>query len=102
MIERLADLTKRRLRRWAATGLFGRERAYSFRDAVTLRMLEMLRTRKTLGMRRLRVAAEALTDLADDVWRDTTVWVVDRTVVLQPPARTRRKLSRVKMWPRSD
>ena len=95
-VERITGLTKRQLRYWAKTGFFKPSfvednprlpysRFYSFKDLVGLRALEMLRVQKSVPLQHLRVVAEKLSHLGDDLWSSTTLFVVDRKVVLVNP-----------------
>ena len=60
-------------------------RFYSFKDLVGLRALEMLRVQNSVPLQHLRVVAEKLSHLGDDLWSSTTLFVVDRKVVLVNP-----------------
>ena len=95
-VERITGLTKRQLRYWAKTGFFKPSfvednprlpysRFYSFKDLVGLRALEMLRVQNSVPLQHLRVVAEKLSHLGDDLWSSTTLFVVDRKVVLVNP-----------------
>ena len=95
-VERIIGLTKRQLRYWAKTGFFSPSfveknqrlaysRFYSFKDLVGLRSLEMLRVQNAVPLQHLRVVAEKLSHLGDKMWSSTTLFVVDRKVVLVNP-----------------
>ena len=95
-VERITGLTKRQLHYWAKTGFFKPSfvednprlpysRFYSFKDLVGLRTLEVLRVRNSVPLQHLRVVAEKLSHLGDDLWSSTTLFVVDRKVVLVNP-----------------
>ncbi len=93
---RLTGLSKSRLRDWARTGFFAPaltdensrlpfSRIYSFKDIVALRTLEMLRVQNNVPLQHLRKVAEKLSYLEDDRWTATTLWVLNRKVIIQPP-----------------
>lgn len=95
-VERMVGLSKGRLRYWARTGFFapsyteedGRlpySRFYSFKDIVALRTLEMLRVQNNVTLQHLRKVAEKLSHLRNDLWTKTTLYVVNRKVVLVNP-----------------
>lgn len=97
-VEYLTKLRKGRLRYWERTGFFapsylqGDEsskkkgvRIYSFRDIVALRTLEMLRVQNNVPLQHLRKVAEKLSKSGLDVWARTTLWVMNRKVIFQPP-----------------
>jgi uncharacterized protein (DUF433 family) len=95
-VERMVGLSKGRLRYWAKTGFFAPSyveedsrlpysRFYSFKDIVALRTLEMLRVQNDVPLQHLRRVAEKLSHLRDDLWTKTTLYVVDRKVVLINP-----------------
>ena len=92
-VECVTGLTKRQLRYWAKTGFFKPSfvednprlpysRFYSFKDLVGLRTLEMLRVQNAVPLQHLRVVAEKLSHLGDNLWSSTTLFVFDRKVVL--------------------
>jgi len=96
-IGRMIGLSKGRLRYWARTGFFkpsfveedGRlpnSRFYSFKDMVALRTLEMLRVQNNVPLQHLRKVAQNLADLKDELWTSTTLFPIDRKVVLVNPA----------------
>ena len=93
-VEVVTGLTKRQLRYWAKTGFFKPSfvednprlpysRFYSFKDLVGLRTLEVLRVKNAVPLQQLRVVAEKLSHLGDDLWSSTTLFVFDRKVVLE-------------------
>ena len=59
-------------------------RIYSFKDVVALRTLEMLRVQNGEPLQQLRRVAEKLAELGDELWTSTTLWVLNKTVVIQP------------------
>lgn len=95
-VERITGLAKTRLRYWARTEFFKPSfvdedirlpfsRFYSFKDIVALRTLEMLRVQNNVPLQHLRRVAEKLIHLKDDLWTKTTLFVVDRKVVIVNP-----------------
>ncbi len=95
-VERITGLAKMRLRYWARTGFFKPSftdedirlpfsRFYSFKDIVALRTLEMLRVQNNVPLQHLRRVAEKLSHLKDDLWTKTTLFVVERKVVVVNP-----------------
>jgi uncharacterized protein (DUF433 family) len=95
-VERITGLTKGRLRYWARTEFFKPSftdedlrlpfsRFYSFKDIVALRTLEMLRVQNNVPLQHLRRVAEKLSHLKDELWTKTTLFVVDRKVVIVNP-----------------
>lgn len=92
-VQRLTNLTVGRLRYWHKTGFFtpayveedsrfSNSRFYSFKDLVALRTLEMLRVQNNVPLQHLRKVAEKLSHLRDDLWTKTTLFVVNRKVVI--------------------
>ena len=95
-IGRMVGLTKGRLRYWARTDFFkpsfveedGRlpySRFYSFKDIVALRTLEMLRVQNGVPLQHLRKVAEKLAHLKDDLWTSTTLFVLNKKVIMVNP-----------------
>jgi uncharacterized protein (DUF433 family) len=95
-IGRMVGLTKNRLRYWARTDFFkpsfveedGRlpySRFYSFKDVVALRTLEMLRVRNSVPLQHLRKVAESLAHMKDELWTRTTLFVLDKKVLVVNP-----------------
>lgn len=92
-VHRLTGLTIGRLRYWHKTGFFAPtfvegdprlpySRFYSFKDIVALRTLEMLRVQNNVPLQHLRKVAEKLSHLKDALWTKTTLFVVNRKVVI--------------------
>lgn len=92
-VERLTGLSKRQLRYWDRTGFFAPSHAdedrrsvfsriYSFKDIVGLRTLAKLRNEHEVPLQHLRQVAEALSHLADDLWTTTTLYVLNKRVLL--------------------
>lgn len=92
-VYRLTGLTPGRLRYWHKTDFFVPtfveddlrlpfSRFYSFKDVVALRTLEMLRVQNNVPLQHLRKVAEKLSHLEDALWTKTTLFVVNRKVVM--------------------
>jgi uncharacterized protein (DUF433 family) len=92
-VQRMTGLTVGRLRYWARTDFFKPSfaeenhrlpysRFYSFKDVVALRTLEMLRVQNNVPLQQLRIVAEKLAHLKDDLWTSTTLFVENRRVAI--------------------
>jgi uncharacterized protein (DUF433 family)/DNA-binding transcriptional MerR regulator len=92
-VQRITGLTVGRLRYWARTDFFKPSfveenqrlpysRFYSFKDVVALRTLEMLRVQNNVPLQQLRIVAEKLAYLKDDLWTSTTLFVENRKVAV--------------------
>jgi uncharacterized protein (DUF433 family) len=95
-VERLTGLTTAQLRYWDQTGFFAPayaddnrrspfSRVYSFKDVVGLRTLALLRRQHNVSLQHLRQVAEKLSHLADDLWTRTTLYVLNRRVIVHEP-----------------
>jgi DNA-binding transcriptional MerR regulator len=95
-VERITGLSKGRLRYWARTGFFKPSfteedtrfplsRFYSFKDVVALRTLEMLRIQNKVTLQHLRLVAEELSYLKDDLWTATALFVENGKVSFVNP-----------------
>jgi DNA-binding transcriptional MerR regulator len=95
-VERLTALSVRQLRYWDRTGFFKPEfgdedrrlahsRIYSFKDVLALRTMSTLRNQFGVSLQHLRVVAERLRQLSDDVWTGTTLYVLKKKVVFHEP-----------------
>ncbi|MGN6622106.1 MAG: DUF433 domain-containing protein [Sphingomonas sp.] len=95
-VERLTGVTRAQLRRWHRTGFLAAEftledsrapysHIYSFKDLVTLRVLNKLRNVHGVSMPELRKTADKLAHLGDDKWTATTLYVFRRKVVFNDP-----------------
>jgi uncharacterized protein (DUF433 family) len=95
-VQRLTSLSLGRLRYWDRSGFFkpsyaeenprlAYSRFYSFKDIVALRTIEMLRVQNGVPLQHLRKVAEKLAHLKDDLWTKTTLYVVNKRVVLVNP-----------------
>lgn len=95
-VERLTGLTSAQLRYWDKTGFFAPaypdedrrtpfSRIYSFKDVVGLRTLGLLRRQHNVSLQHLRQVAEKLSHLQDDLWARTTLYVLNRRVIVREP-----------------
>jgi uncharacterized protein (DUF433 family) len=95
-VERLTGLTTTQLRYWDNTGFFAPayaddnrrtpySRIYSFKDVVGLRTLGLLRRQHNVSLQHLRQVAEKLSHLSDDLWTRTTLYVLNRRVIVHEP-----------------
>lgn len=95
-VVRLTGLSMRQLRYWDETGFFKPRyasedrrspygRIYSFRDVVALRALAVLRKQHKVSLQHLRRVAEELAGLGEDLWSETTLFVLDRQVYFREP-----------------
>src|SRR3984893_14880652 len=95
-VERLTGLTSAQLRYWDKTGFFAPayaeddrrapfSRVYSFRDVVGLRTLGLLRRQYNVSLQHLRQVAEKLSHLENDLWTKTTLYVLNRRVIIHEP-----------------
>jgi uncharacterized protein (DUF433 family) len=90
--ERLTGVSVRQLRYWHKTKFFvptAPEAAfgafYSFRDIVALRTLRRLRHEHHVSLQHLRQVAVKLSELGQDIWRQTTLYLLGRRVVVKKP-----------------
>jgi DNA-binding transcriptional MerR regulator len=95
--EKLTGISKSQLRRWDRIGFlkpsYGQadrgepfSRLYSFRDLVSLRVLNDLRNNKKVPLQHLRKVSEYLSHLGDARWTSTSLYVLGRRVVFEDPA----------------
>lgn len=92
---RLSGVSLNQLRRWDADEFFCPSfsdakgvpfgRIYSFRDIVSLRVLNDLRNRKKISLAHLRDVSRGLSHLGDEKWTATTLYVLGRRVVFDDP-----------------
>jgi DNA-binding transcriptional MerR regulator len=93
---RLTSVSLRQLRYWAKDGFFvpsldmtaagfPKLRLYSFRDLVCLRVVSSLRNDSKVPLQQLRQLKTKLAHLGEDLWAKTTLYVLDRRVVLSNP-----------------
>jgi uncharacterized protein (DUF433 family) len=94
--ERLTGVSRRQLGYWDRTGFFSPSmadenrrrpfsRLYSFRDLVSLQILNALRNESKVPLPHLREVKEKLARLGDDLWSRTVLYVLGRRVVIQSP-----------------
>jgi uncharacterized protein (DUF433 family) len=95
-VERLTGISKRQLRYWDAQGFFvpsmaygdrsrPYSRLYSFRDVVSLKVLNELRNESKVPLPHLKEVKEKLAHLGDDMWSKTTLYVLKKRVVFDNP-----------------
>ncbi len=95
-VERLTGITVRQLRYWDRTGFFepslaskdrskANSRLYSFRDVVSLRVLNALRNDARVPLPHLREVKERLAHLGDEMWSKTTLFVLNKRVAFVNP-----------------
>ncbi len=90
-ITRLTGLTKRQLRYWDATGFFKPQyresliRVYSFRDAVSLRTIHILKTKHGISLQRLREVAKRLAAFSDAPFAELRLRVINKQVHFDEP-----------------
>jgi DNA-binding transcriptional MerR regulator len=94
---RISGVSIYQLRQWDSEGFFpaafaaGKQhlpfgRLYSFRDLVSLRVLNDLRNDKKIPLSHLRDVSAKLSHLGDQKWSGTTLYVLGKRVVLEDPA----------------
>jgi uncharacterized protein (DUF433 family) len=93
--ERLSGVSLGQLRRWDAEGFFRPSfsdekgvpygRIYSFRDVVSLRVLNDLRNEKRIPLRHLREVSAKLSHFGEVKWTATTLYVLGKRVVFTDP-----------------
>lgn len=91
----LSGVSFGQLRRWDADGFFRPSygslkhvpfgRIYSFRDIVSLRVLNDLRNRKRIPLQHLRQVSDRLAHFGDVKWTATTLYVLGKRVVFDDP-----------------
>jgi uncharacterized protein (DUF433 family) len=95
-ITRITGLTKGQLRAWDRRGFFvpryayndrssAYSRIYSFKDAVGLKTISVLRFTHKLSHQKLVAVAKELTERGFDHWADTRLYVLKRKVYFQHP-----------------
>ena len=95
--ERLTGVSKRQLRIWDSQGFFvpslanenrrlPYSRLYSFRDLVSLKVLNALRNDSKVPLSELKKVKATLTHMGDDVWSQTTLYVHDKRVAFLNPS----------------
>lgn len=99
---RISGVSIYQLRQWGKEGFFpatfgedGKNipygRLYSFRDLVSLQVLNDLRNEKRIPLSHLRDVSEKLSHLGDKKWSGTTLYVLGKRVVLEEPATKKRE-----------
>lgn len=90
----LTGVSLRQLRYWAGDGFFAPSlttsdlpnlRLYSFRDLVSLKVLNQLRNREEIPLQELRRTKKKLSDLGERLWSETTLYVFGKRVVFHNP-----------------
>lgn len=95
-VSRLTGISKRQLRYWDNDGFFvpsmayedrsrPYSRLYSFRDVVSLKVLNKLRNESKVSLPHLREVKDKLAHLGDDMWSKTTLYVLKKRVVFDNP-----------------
>jgi uncharacterized protein (DUF433 family)/DNA-binding transcriptional MerR regulator len=95
-VQRMTGLTIGRLRYWAKTDFFKPSfvednprlpysKFYSFKDVVALRTLEILRVQNSVPLQQLRIVADRLSHLKNDLWTKTSLIVVNKKVAIINP-----------------
>lgn len=93
---RLTGISLRQLRYWDRTGFFrpafaaenrrvAFSRIYSFKDLVSLRVLNALKNQFQVSLQHLRQVSQKLAHLKDERWTKTTLYVLNRKVVFSEP-----------------
>jgi uncharacterized protein (DUF433 family) len=100
-VERLTGVSVPQLRAWDRAGFFvpamksdavrNFSRVYSFKDLVSLRVLNQLRNVYGVSMPELRKTAAKLAHLGEGVWTKTTLFVHRRKVVFDEPDTFKRR-----------
>lgn len=95
-VERLTGVSRAQLRHWNKSDFFCPSfglgasnapfsRVYSFRDIVSLRVLNTLRNQFRVPLQHLRDVSQKLSHLAEDRWTGVRLWVLNRKVVWKEP-----------------
>jgi uncharacterized protein (DUF433 family) len=93
---RLTGISKRQLRYWDRTEFFipsfayedrraAFSRIYSFRDLVSLKVINALRNDAKVPLPHLREVKLKLAHLGDDMWAKTTLYVLNKKVIFDSP-----------------
>ncbi|MEF2551308.1 DUF433 domain-containing protein [Aurantimonas sp. A2-1-M11] len=96
---RLTGVSRRQLASWERDGFFSpsivygekgaHTRLYSFRDLLSLKVLNQLRNDTRIPMDHLREVKSDLSHLGDDMWVRSTLYLLGRRVVIQRDDDTR-------------
>ena len=90
----LSGVSLRQLQSWARTGFYKPSyasdkrafaRIYSFRDLVSLRVLNALRNVNNVSMQELRKTASALRHFGEQAWSQVNLWVFRGKVLFKEP-----------------
>lgn len=96
-VNRLTGISLSQLRYWDRTDFFSpglKEtadgspilyRMYSFRDVVSLQILNALRNESRVSLRHLREVKAQLAHMGDDLWAKTVLYVLNKRVVFHNP-----------------
>ena len=95
-VERLTGVSQQQLRYWDRTGFFvptlayedrrvPYSRLYTFRDLVSLKVINALRNDAKVPLPHLRKVKDKLAHLGDDVWAKTTLYVLNKRVIFDSP-----------------
>jgi uncharacterized protein (DUF433 family) len=93
---RLTQVSLRQLRYWARDGFFVPSlsapdatppglRLYSFRDLTCLKVISHLRNESKASLQHLREVKAKLEHLGEDMWSKTTLYVLNRRVLIRNP-----------------
>lgn len=99
---RISGVSLYQLRQWDKEGFFpaafgaGKRhipfgRLYSFRDLVSLQVLDDLRNQKKIPLSHLRKVSEKLSHFGDRKWSATTLYVLGKRVVMEDPSTKHRE-----------
>jgi uncharacterized protein (DUF433 family) len=89
----ITGASRRQLQSWARTGFYvpslagegAFSRIYSFRDLVSLKVINTLRNVNGVSMQELRKVAAVLKGYGEDAWTKTRLWVFRRKVLFSEP-----------------
>jgi uncharacterized protein (DUF433 family) len=95
-VQRLTGVSRQQLRYWDRTGFFvpalayadrraPHSRLYSFRDIVSLKVINALRNDAKVTLLHLREVKEKLGHLGEDAWAKTTLYVLNKRVIFDSP-----------------
>jgi uncharacterized protein (DUF433 family) len=99
---RISGVSIYQLRQWDKAGFFPAAfkaeqghvpfgRLYSFRDLVSLQVLDDLRNRKRIPLSHLKAVSAKLSHLGNKKWSATTLYVLGKRVVLEDPSTNQRE-----------
>jgi uncharacterized protein (DUF433 family)/DNA-binding transcriptional MerR regulator len=101
--ERLTNVSLNQMRRWDRIGLLRPSyaderhtpygRVYSFRDLVSLRVLNELRNRHRISIAHLLTVHRDLSALSDEPWSSVRLEVLGKRVVIVEPGTRRRRMA---------